>query len=144
MSIKKLRRAADKAQVEYKHWLKKMNCTDMVDTDAGLALNTVLYIQQRRERGDLVKRINNGKGRGAHRTYKVETSVQLPSLARIPTEGGSATWKVTQRFIVRGHWRNQAYGTGLKERRRRWIEPHWKGPEEGARLPREFFVEERS
>lgn len=35
-------------------------------------------------------------------------------------------------WVVRGHWRNQACGEGLTERRRTWIRPFWKGP---AHLP---------
>jgi len=33
-------------------------------------------------------------------------------------------------WLVRGHWRNQACGPRLTERRPRWIEPHWKGAED--------------
>lgn len=33
-------------------------------------------------------------------------------------------------WIVCGHWRNQAHGTGRAQRRLKWIEPHWKGPED--------------
>lgn len=32
------------------------------------------------------------------------------------------------RFIVRGHWRNQACGPGLSERRATWVAPYVKGP----------------
>lgn len=35
---------------------------------------------------------------------------------------------VQARFIVRGHWRNQAHGEGRVLRKRLWIQPHWKGP----------------
>lgn len=38
-------------------------------------------------------------------------------------------WKVKSRFIVRGHWRNQACGPGMHERKRIFIEPYWKGPD---------------
>lgn len=38
-------------------------------------------------------------------------------------------WHLRSRFIVRGHWRNQAHGEGRALRRRQWIEPFWKGPE---------------
>lgn len=38
-------------------------------------------------------------------------------------------WQLAQRFIVRGHWRNQVYGEGRALRRRQWIAPFWKGPE---------------
>lgn len=38
------------------------------------------------------------------------------------------------RFIVRGHYRDQPYGPGRQLRREQWIAPHWKGPEEGAKI----------
>ena len=38
-------------------------------------------------------------------------------------------WKLHARFLVRGHWRNQACGTARSERQRIWIAPYWKGPE---------------
>lgn len=34
----------------------------------------------------------------------------------------------THRFIVRGFWRNQAYGPDHSLRRRQWIPPFVKGP----------------
>jgi len=37
------------------------------------------------------------------------------------------------RWVVRGHWRRQACGPGLRERRPMWVMPHTKGPE-GAPL----------
>jgi hypothetical protein len=49
--------------------------------------------------------------------------------AMAETAGDGERWHVAQRFVVRGHWRNQAYGEGRTLRRRKWIEPHWKGPE---------------
>lgn len=45
-----------------------------------------------------------------------------------------------KRFIVRGHWRNQAFGEGMKQRRRRWIYPHWRGPEMSEVLSRKYMV----
>jgi hypothetical protein len=44
---------------------------------------------------------------------------------------------------VRGHWRNQACGPGLRDRRATWIQPHWKGPENAARLVRGHGVTSR-
>jgi hypothetical protein len=37
----------------------------------------------------------------------------------------------TARWLVRGHWRNQACGPARSERKHIFIEPHWKGPESG-------------
>lgn len=38
-------------------------------------------------------------------------------------------WHLRHRFVVRGHWRNQACGFQRTLRRRRWIQPFWKGPQ---------------
>jgi hypothetical protein len=35
--------------------------------------------------------------------------------------------KPSHQWIVRGHWRNQAYGEGLKDRKFIWIQPYVKG-----------------
>lgn len=43
----------------------------------------------------------------------------------------AAKGQLTRRFIVRGHWRNQACGVGRAERKMRWIAPFVKGPEDG-------------
>lgn len=45
-------------------------------------------------------------------------------------------------FLVRGHWRNQAHGAGRALRRRQWIQPFWKGPEEARVLLRSHVLEE--
>jgi hypothetical protein len=37
--------------------------------------------------------------------------------------------ELSHQFLVRGFWRNQAYGTGRKLRRRIWVEEFVKGPE---------------
>jgi hypothetical protein len=41
-------------------------------------------------------------------------------------------------WLVRGHWRNQPIGSGRSERKRIWIMPHWKGPQEAPKLFREY------
>jgi hypothetical protein len=41
------------------------------------------------------------------------------------------------RWLVRGHWRNQACGPGLEQRAMKWIEPYWKGDRENALLIRD-------
>lgn len=43
---------------------------------------------------------------------------------------------VSVRFPVRGFWRDQPYGEGRALRKRRWIEPHWRGPEDAPVLLR--------
>jgi len=41
------------------------------------------------------------------------------------------------RWLVRGHWRNQACGPGMEQRAMKWIEPYWKGDRDNALLIRE-------
>ncbi|MGW4116718.1 hypothetical protein ACWEFJ_38085 [Actinosynnema sp. NPDC004786] len=47
--------------------------------------------------------------------------------------GGRNAGAYTVRWMVRGHWRQQAHGPGRSQRRPIWINPHVKGPE-GAPL----------
>lgn len=42
--------------------------------------------------------------------------------------GGGSRREYSHRFIVRGFWRNQAYGKNHELRRRQWIPPFVKGP----------------
>lgn len=46
--------------------------------------------------------------------------------------GDVAQWKLMQKFMVRGHWRNQVHGIGRALRRRQWIAPFYKGPDNVA------------
>lgn len=64
------------------------------------------------------------------RTIKI--GVELVRAVR----GGAreVAFRLKHKHIVIGHYRNQAYGAGRSERKRMWIAPHWKGPEDGAAL----------
>lgn len=41
------------------------------------------------------------------------------------------------RWVVRGHWRQQACGPGREQRRPTWIMPHLKGPDDAPLMPSE-------
>lgn len=60
------------------------------------------------------------------------TSVTVIQLRR--TQGarsqGESLVEWSHRWVVRGHWRWQACGVGRQERRRIWIHPFYKGPED--------------
>lgn len=62
--------------------------------------------------------------------FRIGRTVKLaPNIRRALRDGTSGqSWKLGHRFIVRGHWRSQAYGPKRSLRVRRWIEPFWKGP----------------
>lgn len=64
------------------------------------------------------------------RTIKID-----PELVRTARSGSrEVALRLKHRHIVRGHYRNQAHGPKHSARRRQWIAPFWRGPEEGARL----------
>lgn len=52
-----------------------------------------------------------------------------------------AAYRLHVRFMVRGHWRNQAWGAKHEARRVRWIAPFWKGPELAEGLARLYAVD---
>lgn len=67
----------------------------------------------------------------------ITTGVNLVALrenaARLPTEEpseGEKKWGLSVRFMVRGHWRNQACGEKLGQRRPVFVAPYLKGPED--------------
>lgn len=41
-------------------------------------------------------------------------------------------WKVKFRHVVRGHMKEQAHGSRMTLRKTVWIEPYWRGPEDGV------------
>ncbi len=45
-------------------------------------------------------------------------------------------------WLVRGHWRNQACGPGMRDRKRTRIDPYWKGPEDARVLLRGYKIKE--
>ena len=55
----------------------------------------------------------------------IEVGASIPPL----DAGSGPSSPLETRFLVRGHWRNQAHGPGMSERKLIRIEPHWKGPD---------------
>jgi hypothetical protein len=72
----------------------------------------------------------------AGRTVKIRPEI-MRAVATAASDG-APLWKLQHRHVVRGHWRNQACGPRLSERRKTWIEPYWKGPE-GAEAWRHVY-----
>jgi hypothetical protein len=65
---------------------------------------------------------------------RAHSNVRVLSLRRteasVPEDGAPRTVEWTKRWIVRGHWRNQAYGPGLTLRKLKYIFPFVKGPDD--------------
>jgi len=47
---------------------------------------------------------------------------------------------LTVQFMVKGHWRQQACGPKLTERKTIWVSPYWKGPTDGPVLIRDHVL----
>lgn len=88
------------------------------------------------ERPAVVTRTRHGDDRARPRVHDVGRSVKIdPTLVRYARAGArEIALQIKRRFIVRGHYRNQAHGPGHRDRKTIWIEPFWKGPEEGAKI----------
>jgi hypothetical protein len=109
--------------------------------------NTLLYINSN---GGLPAEKRLGPNVAVEREHKTEPRfrvgrpIKLGGALRAAITGGlsgGASWKLESRFVVRGHWRNQAYGPQHSLRLKKWIAPYWKGPENvGEALERTFEV----
>lgn len=58
------------------------------------------------------------------------TVIRLRRIVRPNAGDGNAMVHWSHRWYVRGHWRWQAYGAGRQERKRIWVNPFIKGPED--------------
>jgi len=67
-----------------------------------------------------------------YRRFAIRNSVKVDvrEAVRGYIQHGGRSPKV--RTLVRGHWRNQVCGKGRLDRKWIQIEPHWRGPEDGA------------
>ena len=74
----------------------------------------------------------------------VGNSVQPIYVRKGGESGGSAALNSFRdfaiRFLVRGHWRNQACGPQMSERRIIWIKPYFKGPNMAELVNRPYVV----
>jgi hypothetical protein len=129
-----------------------------------LAINAILYstsadvawplsqspIRRLRAQGRKVGQARQARiahrARELHRQYSDEDVFFLPG--RIPisqlrrlqqAEREPRGGELMARFMVRGHWRRAA--RGWRDRRLRWIEPYWKGPELAMIIEREYKLE---
>lgn len=60
------------------------------------------------------------------------TAIRLRRNPQANPQHGESTRQWQARWVVRGHWRWQAYGPRWSERRRQWVAPHIKGPDDKA------------
>ena len=59
------------------------------------------------------------------------------------TQGKPAAWKLRSQCVVRGHFKNQAYGPERSLRKEIWVEPYKRGPEEGRMIQHLYKAEDK-
>ena len=90
------------------------------------------------------------KGRRASRlqpkptSYKLDVPVSIDVTKHVRQYmcGTLEEKMYTVRWLVRGHYRQQAYGPGRSQRKRVWIEPFWKGPEAANMKAKDYKLKE--
>ena len=77
------------------------------------------------------------------RQWTIGRTIQIdPKLVSAVRSGSrEVAFRLKHRHIVRGHYRNQAHGPDRSLRTRIWIQPFWKGPEEGAALVHTYKID---
>lgn len=76
------------------------------------------------------------KYQGIVEYFDIRHNIVLNKSNRSAYGSGKLGRVVQKQFTVRGHWRNQAYGTGRKLRKIIWIEPFMKGPDDAELIHR--------
>lgn len=110
-----------------------------------LVSNLCLYISMKKEARALPRgKRKKHRGRPTTSVYSLGSQIKLPSQLHTAAAAFGASnrnpdaWTVRKRFIVRGHFRNQACGPQRKEHKRIYIEPFWKGPTSAEALDRVY------
>lgn len=116
-----------------------------------LVLNTCMVVadpDQVRQVGSSHKRHANAEGRRhgppEQRVFQVGRPINLDCREAIQEyiEGERAARDLKIQSLVRGYWRRQPHGPKMAFRRRQWIEPYWRGPEDAPILVRPHVVPE--
>lgn len=102
-----------------------------------LVLNTCLSMSDPRNMRPLGKHGTGAKshrdgGAPADRVFEVGAPVTVDCREAVADYlSGKRRGPLTVQFLVRGHWTHQPFGERHSQRKLLWIEPYWKGPEDG-------------
>lgn len=67
-------------------------------------------------------------------------SIIIQKMQEGPGSENHGGGKPVVRFMVRGHWRNQAFGAGRTDRKLIWIKPFYKGPDVATVINKPYLV----
>lgn len=119
--------------------------TELEDCDSrhmlNILYNTILYVNDpHRNRAETetygTRKMKTGTAAGSIKMSYINLSA--PKNYKPLTEGTGTA--LDKRFIVRGHWRNQACGEKHLEHKRIWIQPYYKGPELAEVINKSYLV----
>lgn len=120
--------------------------TELEATDGrslvNLFLNTIMYVNDPTRKIEYTEeyRRRKVKLKGHKKAVKMGYTYLKPPRNYLPLSTASSGHLLEKRFIVRGHYRNQAHGTQRALRKRIWIQPYWKGPEWSERMNRPYKI----
>jgi len=83
-------------------------------------------VKSTKKKNKLAKRIDK-QGNGSYKVgYRIILSREEKEISE---KSDSKLWELGCKFMVQGHWRQQAYGPKFSKRKLMFIKPFWKGPE---------------
>jgi hypothetical protein len=82
--------------------------------------------------------------RHASRLPYIVVGASVPAVDSISAFAPATKRSLSVRFMVRGHWRHQACGQGLKDHVLRFIKPYNKGPEMATLINKPYLVKRSS
>jgi len=122
------------------------------------SINTLLYINSKdpKEFGFTpIKKANTQNLKNKAKIRKAQKKTQIPyytigqnitidhsyrNVIKMYEKESSHQRKLVGKWVVRGHWRNQAHGKDFKNRKIIWIQPFVKGEEFAEVLEKEYVV----
>jgi hypothetical protein len=121
-----------------------MDCMKKGDVNDGYKMcniffNTILYINDPTRIASETESICSHKMKVSGEKKRQEYIYLCPPKSYKPLYASSGK-TLDIRFIVRGHWRNQACGAGHKDHKRIWVLPYWKGPEMSEIVSKPYIV----
>lgn len=72
-----------------------------------------------------------GKAKAEQRVYRIPDKVTHDFRQFVKDYTSGTGKRVTIRSLVTGHWKQQPYGPKRSKRKNIFVEPYWRGPEEG-------------
>jgi hypothetical protein len=117
-----------------------------------VVVNTCIYVNTQVREGTREFKIAQPKldreGKIRPHTWMIGSEIKLPremreaATAYVQRGHDKSLYRVYSRFTVRGHYQAFWYGSkksDQRERRSKWIQPYWKGPENGPQITSRLY-----